>query len=1438
MNLIKCFSTVCVFLLIPYLVSAQTYTLKNYGHEEGLNLSSLLTVAESEDGYLWFGTDGGGLLKFDGKSFNYLEKEQGRNNRHVNHIFFKDDKLLFTTLYRGVFEFEKGFINKLDYIDQVGRNHAIVNLENSNVVLQDGGIKIYKDSLLVEERITYPYNVDTKYFGSFLFSNNLLFFSSKGNFIVQDNKIINLNDWLVTDESVTENLVASFKTGDSLVLVDKFLKNEITVLMDENRPKFFIKEKLKHTLLEDGEFVVRWASRNDIMVFVTNKGNVFKRNLVSHKYTTISHNSSESIIKPSDILIDRNGDIWVTTKSKGVYRISLEPFTLINSNPIYKSSMIGFVAKSKKQELILSIKDHGTFVSESMSNDNFLQNEGFSVTSLTHLNGTPLVSTYTGVYRIVDRKFQLFKPLAHLKGESVTLVVNAYGYLWYAVDSKGLFRRNLKSGEEVFYSNAPAYFYNVVSSKDSTDLFFGTNYGVYQYNRKQETISQVNSKVNGLDLGSYVGNSTMDIYGTKWFSFDNGLFGITSENERVAITSERFLPSLLMFTLDADEFGNIIVGTNKGITVIQVDKEGNALSSNTYNKNNGFYGYETHMRSSFKDLDGSIYLGTVEGLIMMKPEYLRRVNAPNKPIVFSFKNKNVDNLVQQSAPIVIHSEDNNLLIEFNSINAKSSFISYSYKLVGYQDEWSEWSKQHEVFFNNLKSGKYSFLVRASIDGKSISEISSFDFRVEIPFYKNKWFIILVITLLIILNIYILDRTSSFNKKNIILSRDVGANKKMASSILVFGAFANTGVHLFAPRIEPSIAYHDISALLVGLVVFSLFLLLTFIDSSKKRANFYLVAGFLILLGYNLLYIYLSDIHPFYFIVLILISFVTPYTLKKLRSAVFLSIILGLLGILIMFFVNESIFNQYLFLVGITVVGFLIIFMTYLRNNSLEHLIFTSGIVNNGNALVIAFDLKGEISYASENTEILLGLKKELKGKSISFLNQFLPDKNRVNSFGSIDLISQFKEGAIFVTPLITAHDEVVYYQWSCKEFANDVRVILGQDVTEKINLENYYELIVRNADGLIFQTDTNGNFTFVNEKCEAVFGLSKSELLNTSIFNLVKVSLQAKVRNFFSDCLKERSKGVYLEFPVISSDNELRWLGLNLTAMQKPGAGNVIIGFLGLARDITDSIKANAIIKDQNKDITASINYARRIQFNMLPRSNDFEDAFVEHFILYKPKDIVSGDFYWLKRIENKTILIVSDSTGHGVPGSFMTLLGINILNQVILEAKVTDPGEILNQLDTHLIEVLPRDGRNRIQDGMETVVCVFDNDTDELEYALAGGRFVITDVHRDKLEVVKGQIKHIGDEAPTEDFKYETHKMTLQKEQSLYIFTDGYPDQFGGEKNKKLTIRKFLSLIDAISPQYLDEQNKMLQEHLTEWVGENNQTDDITVVGVRGVKK
>ena len=288
--------------------------------------------------------------------------------------------------------------------------------------------------------------------------------------------------------------------------------------------------------------------------------------------------------------------------------------------------------------------------------------------------------------------------------------------------------------------------------------------------------------------------------------------------------------------------------------------------------------------------------------------------------------------------------------------------------------------------------------------------------------------------------------------------------------------------------------------------------------------------------------------------------------------------------------------------------------------------------------------------------------------------------------------------------------------------------------------------------------------------------------------------------------------------------------------MFKPGADNIVTGFLGLARDITERRKANAIIKEQNQDITASINYARRIQFNMLPRSTDFDRFFDEHFVLFRPKDIVSGDFYWVGEVDDKVIVICSDCTGHGVPGSFMTLLGINLLNQIILEAKVTDAAEILNQLDERLIEVLPRDGRNKIKDGMELVALVFHKEDTRVQYACAGGRFAVTDEDNDKLYIHKGDQKHIGDVLDS-DFKYSASELQVEQNQTIYLFSDGYPDQFGGSRNKKLTFKKYLALIDTITQQSLTEQNYILKDHLKEWIGEFPQTDDITVIGLKGVK-
>ena len=147
---------------------------------------------------------------------------------------------------------------------------------------------------------------------------------------------------------------------------------------------------------------------------------------------------------------------------------------------------------------------------------------------------------------------------------------------------------------------------------------------------------------------------------------------------------------------------------------------------------------------------------------------------------------------------------------------------------------------------------------------------------------------------------------------------------------------------------------------------------------------------------------------------------------------------------------------------------------------------------------------------------------------------------------------------------------------------------------------------------------------------------------------------------------KNKEKSSYKEFPILKKNGDVIWIGQHVTTLFAPGSTSFISGFICLARDISNRRTQQALIQKQQDSITSSINYARRIQFNLLPHERVLTSCFKEHFIIYKPKDIVSGDFYWMEKIGSQTILALSDCTGHGVPGSFMSLLGINLLNSII----------------------------------------------------------------------------------------------------------------------------------------------------------------------------
>lgn len=1418
----------------------QLYTFRSFDHKDGLVLSSVLNVAEDQDGFIWFGTDGAGLIRYDGKDFDNLIDFQGRTSRHVSNISFsKDNILYFSTEYQGFYTSNWQNAVELDFVPKMGRGHAIIPIQDYVVVVEDAALFLLKGEELLDEKRIYPFNVAMHYYGHQEIDDRLFIFTSRGNFIVYDGKIEYLHDWLGTSEKLTEDLINLSYYGDSLTLTNKSLTEELTIIIDNFRPKFFIRDNVENRIsLKPNERVVKSAFSEKFSVFVTNEGRLVKRDRKSGVYSEVINNSGREILVPTSVLIDRNDDIWITSRLSGIFRVSLEPFTALKFHPVYENDKIFFIGKSEQDDVLLSTIDKSFFGNLSLNYG--FDEYPFQIKGSTNINGVTYLATNQGLKIVEGLKI---RESDFLKFNKIPLSFVFYSpsenKLFLGEEASGLYYLDLDNNEVHFFDQSPAYIYTAQESKLRNEIIFGTNNGVFILKSEQSDLIQLSSRIDSLDLGTYSGNSVKDKFGNLWFSLDFGLLCYTKKGDVKGVHEEKHLPSTLIYTLSADDFGNLLIGTNKGITVLKVDELGDAISSLTYNKENGFMGYETHMRSAYKDERGNVFVGTLEGVFMIRPNLLMNNSTPPPPFVVGIQNKLGGPLLDIKDDNVFKDGENNVSIRIRSINTKNDFVKYSYRLIGWEENWSDWSSEGVAMFTDLPSGHYIFEARATIDGLSISDVRMYEFSVNIPFYKSKWFILFGITLIVVLNIFLLEKTKKFSRKNIILSKDTSTDFRGIAAILLFGALANTGAHLFASRIDSTIENHDLSTIISGGIVFTLFVLVVFVNSFKARASLLLTVGFVVIIVQNFIGVYYSNLHPFFLMAIILTCFVSPIVFRSFKSATAFAFIMIAVSVGIVFNLKDTFYNQFLFMVGIFIAAFLAVFLTYIRNNSLEKLIFTSGVVNKGNVLVIAFDRNGKISYNSENITKLIDINGgDLKGVYVSDLNKYQPKFETENKFANVDLKNEFREGKIFVTPLFTKTGEVVYFQWSCKEFSEDVRVILGQDVTDKINLENYYELIVHNADDLIFQTDPYANITFVNNKCIETFKYSEEDILGKSTTFIVHPEYKDVVQQFYNQQFKERKRTTYFEFPIVDGAGNERWLGQNVTTLFKPGADNIITGFLGLARDITEKRKANAIIKEQNKDITASINYARRIQFNMLPRSTDFDSFFDEHFVLFRPKDIVSGDFYWVGEVNNKVIVICSDCTGHGVPGSFMTLLGINLLNQIILEAKNTDAAEILNLLDERLIDVLPRDGRNKIKDGMEMAVLVFHKDDTRVQYACAGGRFAVTDENNDELFIYKGDQKHIGDVLEDNGvFKYVSQELTIEGNQTVYLFSDGYPDQFGGSRNKKLTFKKYLALLDTLTHQSLTEQNYILKDHLKEWIGELPQTDDITVIGLKGIK-
>jgi len=256
-------------------------------------------------------------------------------------------------------------------------------------------------------------------------------------------------------------------------------------------------------------------------------------------------------------------------------------------------------------------------------------------------------------------------------------------------------------------------------------------------------------------------------------------------------------------------------------------------------------------------------------------------------------------------------------------------------------------------------------------------------------------------------------------------------------------------------------------------------------------------------------------------------------------------------------------------------------------------------------------------------------------------------------------------------------------------------------------------------------------------------------------------------------------------------------------------------------------------LAEKNKEITDSISYAKRLQQSILPSINSIKKQFSNHFIVYKPKDIVSGDFYWFKEISEKEVLIAAaDCTGHGVPGAFVSFVCNSSLNSVISELGMMNPGLILDKTSEYVQTAFSQYGELDVKDGMDIALCNFIKGEDGVKLNYSGANNSICVVKKNVLTVLAATRQPIGAGRAKEMFI--THSMLLEKGDMVYLFTDGFIDQFGGPKSKKYKSKNFYSFLQNISMEKIDRQEQLLNKEFADWMGQQFQVDDVLVIGIQ----
>jgi PAS domain S-box-containing protein len=397
-------------------------------------------------------------------------------------------------------------------------------------------------------------------------------------------------------------------------------------------------------------------------------------------------------------------------------------------------------------------------------------------------------------------------------------------------------------------------------------------------------------------------------------------------------------------------------------------------------------------------------------------------------------------------------------------------------------------------------------------------------------------------------------------------------------------------------------------------------------------------------------------------------------------------------------------------------------------------------------------------------------------------------------------------------------------------------VLNSRDITERRRAEQearmrgQMQALSENSPDLITRFNKEGKVFYINPIIESYTGLSKDEFISKS---LDEVGLNESVVKSWSailrDVLTNKEKiATEMDFPSVMGDRVMQ-----INAIPEYNEQNLIESVLVVSHDITDRKQIEIEIQSKSKKITESINYAKRIQGAILPNNAIIKGIFPQSFILYKPKDVVSGDFPWFLQRGDDMYIAAVDCTGHGVPGALISLIGYFLLNNIVNNKEVMVPGEILDLLDKGVTETLRQDSEDSsTRDGMDIALCKINLKTNTLQYA--GAHRPLYYLHGGELTEVKGDKFPIGGGQYKSRTNFTTNTLSLSSGDAVYFCSDGFPDQFGGPDNRKFSPKRIREIIIENAQSDIDTVNRVFDQEFEAWKGNEKQTDDVLMIGIK----